>query len=92
MYALAKFQLCILNTFEGTALQSSSNRKIDFNYRRLPKTDVTYEWSDVQTQTLHHRICNELRKDFGVSYSFYSPLLLQTKWKSVKNSDCKQLL
>ena len=27
----------------------------------LLKSDVTYEWSDVQTLTLHHRVCNELR-------------------------------
>jgi len=56
MYVLAKFQLCILKPFEVTALQSSRNRKIDFysKYREnklqtLPKTDVTYEWSEVQT-------------------------------------------
>jgi len=41
MYVLAKFQLYILKTFEGTALQSNSNRKIDLyrkiNYRRFLK-------------------------------------------------------
>jgi len=53
MYVLAKFQLHILNTFEVTALQSSSNRKINLyrKYREnklqaLTETDVTYEWSD----------------------------------------------
>ena len=29
MYVLAKFQLYILNIFQATVLQSSSNRKID---------------------------------------------------------------
>ena len=44
MYVLAKFQLHILKAFEVTALQSSSNRKIDLyskhremNYRRFLK-------------------------------------------------------
>ena len=57
MYVLAKFQLYILKAFEVTALQSSSNRKIDLyskhrenKLQALTKTDVTYEWSDVQTQ------------------------------------------
>ena len=55
MYVLAKFQLHILKAFKITTLQSSSNRKIDLysKYREnklqvLTKTDVTYEWSDVQ--------------------------------------------
>ena len=26
----------------------------------LTKTDVTYKWSDVQTQSLYHRVCHEL--------------------------------
>ena len=50
MYVLAKFQLRILKSFEVSALQSSSNRKINLysKYREnklqvLPKTDVTYE-------------------------------------------------
>ena len=51
MYVLAKFQLRILKAVEVTALQISSNRKIDL-YREnklqaLPKTDVTYERSEV---------------------------------------------
>ena len=53
VYVLAKFQP---KTCEVTALQSSSNRKINLysKYREntlqlLTKTDVTYKWSDVQT-------------------------------------------
>ena len=68
MYVLANFQLCILNTFEVTALQSSSNRKIDLyskhrenKLQALPKTDVTYEWSEVGTRILHHHVCHEPR-------------------------------
>jgi len=68
MYVLAKFQLRILKAFEVTPLQSSSNRKIDLysKYREnklqaLPKMDVTYEWSEVGTQILHHHVCYELR-------------------------------
>ena len=48
MYLLAKFR--ILKAFEVTALQSSSNRKIDLyskhkenKLQALPKTDVTYK-------------------------------------------------
>jgi len=50
MYVLAKFQLHILKTDEVTALQSSSNRKIDLynkhwenKLQAFSKTDVTYE-------------------------------------------------
>jgi len=64
MYVLAKFQLHILKAFEVTALQSSSNRKINLyscKYREnqlqvLTKVDVTYLWSAVQTQNLHHHV------------------------------------
>ena len=68
MYVLAKFQLHILKSFEVTALQSSSNRKIDLcsKYREnklqvLSKTDITYKWSKARTKILHHRVCHELR-------------------------------
>ena len=68
MYQLIKFQLHILKAFEVTALQSSSNRKIDLysKYREnklqaLTKMDVTYEWSEAQTRNLHHRVCHKLR-------------------------------
>ena len=67
MYVLAKFQFYILKAFEVTVLQSNSNRKIDlYNKHRenklqaLPKTDVTYKWSEVGTRILHHHICHEL--------------------------------
>ena len=50
MYVLGKFQLHFLKAFEVTALQSSSNKKIDLyskhrenKLQALPKTDVTYE-------------------------------------------------
>jgi len=68
MYVLAKFQLRILKAFEVTALQSSSNRMIDLyskhresKLQALPKLDVTYEWSEVGSQILHHHVCHELR-------------------------------
>jgi len=68
MYVLAKFQLRILKAFEVTTLQSSSNRKINLyskhkenELQALPKTDVTYEWSEVGTQILHHHVCHELK-------------------------------
>ena len=64
MYVLAKFQLHILKAFKITTLQSSSNRKIDLysKYREnklqvLTKTDVTYEWSDVQYRL---KICRSI--------------------------------
>ena len=68
MYVLGKFQLHILKAFEVTALQSSSNKKIDLysehrenKLQALPKTDVTYEWSEVGTRILHHYVRHELR-------------------------------
>ena len=68
MYVLAKFQLRILKAFEVMPLQISSNRKIDLyskhrenKLQALPKMDVTYEWSKVGTQILHHHVCHELR-------------------------------
>ena len=68
MYMLAKFQLHILKAFEVTALQSNSNRKIDLysehrenKLQALPKTDVTYKWSEVGTRILHHHVRHKLR-------------------------------
>ena len=68
MYVLAKFQLYILKAFEVTALQSNSNRKIDLyskhmenTLQALPKMDVTYKWSEVETRILHHHVYHELR-------------------------------
>jgi len=59
MYELAKFQLRILKGFEVTALQSNSNRKIDLyskhrdnKLQAVPKMDVTYKWSEVETRIL----------------------------------------
>ena len=67
MYVLAKFQLYILKAFEVTALQSNSNRNIDLYSKHwenklqvLPKTDVTYKWSEVGTWNLHQHVCHEL--------------------------------
>ena len=68
MHVLVKFQLRILKAFEFIALQSNSNRKIDLyskhrenKLQALPKTDVTYKWSEVGTRILHHHIRHELR-------------------------------
>ena len=68
MYVVAKFQLHIPRSFKVTTLQDSSNRKINlyskYQENKLPvviKTDVTYKWSDVLTQSLHHHVCHELR-------------------------------
>ena len=56
VYVLAKFQCHVPRTFEVTALQDGSNRKIALysKYREnklqpLTKTDVSYKWIDVQT-------------------------------------------
>ena len=63
---LAKFQLHILCKI--TALKCSSYRKINLyskhgenKLQELTKTYVTYEWSAVQTQNLHHCVHCELR-------------------------------
>ena len=68
MNVLAKFQLHILKAFEVTALQSNSNRKIDLyskhrenKLQALPKTGVTYKWSEVGTRILHHHVRHELK-------------------------------
>jgi len=86
MYLLVKLQLLILKAFEVTAPQSSSNRKIDLcsKYREkklqaLTKTDITYEWSEAQTQNLHHHVCHELRN--GLLGKLFPPLLCITKNK-----------
>ena len=88
MYPLVKFQLRILKAFQVTALQSSSNRKVDLysKYREnklqaLAKTDVTYEWSAAQTQDWHHRVCHELRN--GLLGKLF-PLLLCITTNKVK--------
>jgi len=72
------------------ALQTSSNRKIDLysKYREnklqaLPKTGVTYEWSEVQTQNLHHRVCHELRNGL-LGELFLLLYFITTKSKSMK--------
>ena len=68
MYLLVKFQLRNLKAVEVTVLQSSSNRKINLycKHRKkklqiIPKTDVSYEWSEIRTQILHHHVCHELK-------------------------------
>ena len=68
MCVLAKFQLCFLKAIEFSVLQSSSDRKIDLysKYREsklkvFTKIDITYEWSEVRTRNLYHRVCHELR-------------------------------
>ena len=88
MYLLVKFQLRILKAFEVTALQSSSNKKIDLysKYREnklqvFTKTDVTYEWSKAQTQDLHHPVRHELRN--GLLGKLF-PLLLCITTNKVK--------
>jgi len=64
MYVLTKFQLYV------TALQNSGNRKIDLyskhrenKLQTFTKMDVTYEWSDVKAQNLHHCVCHEMRNE-----------------------------
>ena len=75
MYVLVKFQLPILKTSEVTAVQSSSNRKINLysKYREnklqvLTKTDVTYKWSDVQTQNFTIVLTMNLGMDYWESW------------------------
>ena len=92
MYVVAKFQLHIPRIFKVTTLQDSSNRKIDlyskYQENKLPvliKTDVTYKWSDVQTQSLHHHVCHELRNGLpGKLILLLYSALPQTKSKSMK--------
>jgi len=68
MYVLAMFQLHILKAFEVTALQSNSNGKVDLygkhrenKLQALPKTGITYKWSEVGTRILHHHVRHELK-------------------------------
>ena len=91
MYVLAKFQLRVLKAFEVTALQSSSNKKIDLyskhrenKLQALIKMDETYEWSEVVTRILYHHVRHELRNGLLGKYSFYYPASPQTKLKSMK--------
>ena len=64
MYLLVKFQLRILKAFEVTALQSSSNRKInlyskyrEYKLQALTETYVTYEWSEAGKSVSWHHAC-----------------------------------
>ena len=68
MYVLAKLQRRILKSFEVTALQSNSNKKINLyskhkknKLQALPKMDVTYKWNEVGTRILCHHVRHELR-------------------------------
>ena len=77
-----------LNAFEVTVLQSTSNRKIDLygKYREnklqaLTKTDVTYEWSEVQTRNLDYRVCYELRNGLLGKLFLLLPFITANKVK-----------
>ena len=66
MHAQAKFQPCMPTTFGVTALQSSSNRKIDLyskywenKLQVLTKTTVTYKCNAVQSCNFHHHVRHE---------------------------------
>ena len=90
MHVLVKFQLHILKAFEVIALQSNSNRKIDLYSKHrenklqvLPKTDVTYKWSEVKTRILHHHIRHELRNG-SLGKLFLLLSCITTKSKSMK--------
>ena len=94
MYVLAKFQLYILKAFEVTALQSNSYWKIDLyskhreNKRQaLPKTDVTYKWSEIGTRILHHHVRHELKNGL-LGKLFFSTVLHHHKqsrnpWRNI---------
>ena len=87
MCVLTKFQLRILKAFEVTALQSSSNRKINSKYRKnklqaLTKTNVTYKWSEVQSQNLHYRVCRELRNELLGKLFLLLPFITTNKVKN----------
>ena len=88
MYVLAKFQLRILKPFLVIALQSSCNKKIDLyskhrenKLQALPKTDVTYEWSEVGTQILHHYVCHELKNGLLGKLFLLPPCITTNKVK-----------
>ena len=66
VYALAKFQPCMPTTFGITALQSSSNRKINLyskywesKLQVLTKMTVTYKRNALQSCNLYHRVRHE---------------------------------
>jgi len=78
----------MLKVFEVTTLQSSSNRKINFysKYREnklqaLTKMDVTYEWSDVQTQSLHRHVRHELGNGLPGKLFLLLPFITTNKVK-----------
>ena len=86
MYVLSKFQLRIIKAFEVTALQSSGDRKIDLYSKHrenkllvLPKMDVTYEWSEVETRILHHHVHHELRNGLLGKLFFLLPCITTNK-------------
>ena len=47
----------------------------------LTKTDVTYEWSEVQTQNLHHRVHHELRNELMGKLFLLLPFIIANKVK-----------
>ena len=66
VHALAKLQPFMPTTFGVTALQSSSNRKIDLytkywenKLQVLTKMAVTYNCNAVQSCNIHHRVRHE---------------------------------
>ena len=86
MYLLAKFKLRTLKAIEVTALQSNSNRKINLYSKHrenklqvLPKTDVTYKWSEVGTRILHHHVRHELRNGLLGKFFLLLPYITTNK-------------
>ena len=80
MYPLAKFQLHIPVILGVTALQSSSNRKIDLCSRcrekilqMLAKTVVTYQQIEGRSYNFHHRVRHEQGNQLLGKYFLYSP-------------------
>jgi len=62
---LVKFQLHILKTFELQPYKVVATERLICKKREnkslaLTKMDITYEWCNVETWNLHHRVCHKL--------------------------------
>ena len=98
MYLLAKVQLHVPIALGVTALQSSSNRKIDMysKYREnklqaLTKMVVTYQRIGVRSYNFHHRVRHEQGNQLLGTFPFTHHSSLHTKAKSVKKNQSRTI-
>jgi len=75
MYVLAKFQLCIQKAFEVTALQSSSNRKIDlysmFRENKLQALPGSNHWPLPSLRTRWVKKLTDFFSKYAIIYPMY---------------------